>query len=172
MSKKINHITTIEQLKDILDNSTESGYLEILKAIEIPYDEFEKHFVWKEKHYTRNSIIKNEKYELLVICLERGQDSPIHDYDSKEAWIHILRGQLKEEKFKKLDNGEFERVSTVTLGVKDFSYMSGYVGLHRYINSHDGRTVSLNLYVPPLKKWNEYDPEKDGFKVREVGYDS
>lgn len=172
MSKKINHITTIEQLKKALHDSEEKGYLNILKAIEIPYDEFEKHFTWKEEHYTRNSIIRNDVFELLVICWERGQDSPIHDYDSKDAWIHILRGQLKEEKFKKDDEGAFERVSTVTLGVKDFSYMSGHVGLHKYNNSHNGRTVSLHLYVNPLVKWNEYDEEIGGFKVRVVGYDS
>ena len=170
--KRINHITSIEDLKEVLKRHDEYGYLNIMKAIDIPYDEFERHFTWKEEHYTRNSIIRNEKYELLVICWERGQDSPIHDYDSEDAWIHILRGQLKEEKYKKNDGGELERISTVTLGPKDFSYMSGFVNLHRYINSYDGRTVSLHLYVKPLEKWNEYDTTINGFKIREVGYDS
>ncbi|MEQ8323471.1 MAG: cysteine dioxygenase family protein [Vicingaceae bacterium] len=170
--KAISHISSIHELEQALKNHQEHGYLNIMKAIEIPYDEFEKHFTWKEEHYTRNSIIKNDDYELLVICWERAQDSPIHDYDSEDAWIHILRGQLKEEQFKKNEGGELERVSTVTLGVKDFSYISGHVGLHRYINSHEGRTVSLHLYVKPLEKWNEYDEALNAFKVRHIGYDS
>lgn len=166
-------IKTIEELKGVLNNHDENvGYLEIMKNIEIPYDQFEQYFFWKEEHYTRNSIIKNETYELLLICFEAGQDSPIHDYDSKEAWIHILRGNLKEEKYKKLDDETLERVSTVTLTPNDFSYMSGYVGLHRYINTFEGRTVSLHLYVNPLKKWNEYDPATNTFRTIDVGYDS
>ena len=150
MAKQINQITNIDQLKIALKNHKEYGFLNIMKAIEIPYDELERHFTWKEQRYTRNSIIKNEDYELLIICWERGQDSPIHDYDKREAWVHIIRGELKEEKYKKDDNDNIQRVSTVTLGVQDFSYVSNFIGLHRYINTYDGRTVSMHLYVPPF----------------------
>jgi cysteine dioxygenase len=166
-------IQSIAELEEVMKNHDPNvSYFQIMKSIDIPYDEFERHFSWKEEHYTRNSIIKNDTYELLVICWEEGQDSPIHDYDSKEAWIHIIRGQLKEEKYVKRGDGPMEKVSTVTLGVNDFSYMSGHVGLHRYVNTYESRTVSLHLYVNPLKHWNEYDPATDSFRVRTVDYDS
>jgi len=173
MTTDIKPIKSIKELEIIMkEHNPDRSYLEVLKAIDIPYDEWEKYFTWKEERYTRNIVFKNDKYEFLVICLEEGQDSPIHDYDSKEAWIHILRGQLKEEKYKKREDGKIERVSTVTLGPHDFSFMSGHVGLHRYVNTFESRTVSLHLYVNPLKKWNEYDPATNSFRQIEVGYDN
>ncbi len=173
MLTAIRPIKSIKELQEVMrDHDPNQGYLEIIRAMEIPYDEWERFFTWKEEGYTRNSVFKNDKYELLVICWEQGQDSPIHDYDSKEAWIHILRGQLKEEKFKKRDDGKIERVSTVTLGPHDFSFISGHVGLHRYVNTFESRTVSLHIYVHPLTTWNEYDAALDSFRVRNVGYDN
>ena len=150
MKAKIPTIRTIKELKEVLKNHETMGFLDIMKSIDIPYDEFERHFTWNDGHYTRNSIVKNGEYELLVICWEQGQDSPIHDYDSEEAWIHIIRGKIKEEKYKLNKQGLLERVSTVTLGPQDFSFISGKVGLHRYVNTNEGRTVSLHLYVKPL----------------------
>lgn len=173
MKTGLKPIKTIKNLKDVMtDRDPKLGYLDIMKAIEIPYDEFERYFTWTEERYTRNSIIKNDDYELLVICWEAGQDSPIHDYDSEEAWIHIIRGQLKEEKYKKRKDDVIEKVSTVTLRSNDFSFISGHVGLHRYMNTYEGRTVSLHLYVKPLRKWNEYDAATNSFRNREVGYDN
>lgn len=172
MTSVLKPIKSIDELRNHLKDRNSFGYLDIMKAMEIPYDEWERYFTWKAERYTRNSIIKTDDYELLVICWEQGQDSPIHDYDSKEAWIHILRGQLKEEKYKKRDDGSIERVSTVTLTPNDFSFMSGHVGLHRYVNTYESRTVSLHLYVNPLKRWSEYDPASNSYRDREVGYDN
>ncbi len=172
MIATIDKIKSIDELKDVLKEGKKNGYLSILKNIDIPFDEFETHFTWNDDHYTRNSIIRSDEYELLVICWESGQESPIHDFDSKSAWIKVIRGRLKEEKYLINDEGELERVSSVSLGVKDFSYISGHVDLHGYVNLNEGRTVSLVFYSQPLVKWNEYDPVTNEFNVRKIGYDS
>ena len=172
MTTLVNTITTISELEDALSKGSEYGYLNTLKAANIPYEEFEKFFTWDDTRYTRNRVISNGNYELLVICWEKGQDSPIYDFNSQSALIHTLRGKLTEEKFIVNDYNELECVSSVSLGVNDFSYISGHVGLHRYMNFNDGRTVSLVFYNQPLKKWNEYDPITNTFSVRQVYYDS
>lgn len=174
MATKISTIKTIAELKEAFDRKGDQiGYLDIMKAVNISYEEYEKHFTWNDGHYTRNRIIGTDEYEILVICWEKGQTSPIHDYDSKEAWVHILHGQLKEEKYKLLDDGKtLEKVSAVTLGNNDFSYMSGHVSLHRYVNTYESRTVSLHVYVNPLLKWNEYDEENQVFRTHHVKFDN
>src|SRR5690606_30719654 len=122
MKTTIDKITTMEELVDALKNKPkEVGYLEIMKSIDIPLGEFERYYTWNDNHYTRNCLIKTDAYELLLICWEKGQTSPIHDYSSKEAWIHILQGELTEECFHKTENG-LEQVSSVHLGPADFSY--------------------------------------------------
>ena len=171
-STVVNSINTIKELEDVLKECNNKGFLDIIEAIDIPYSEFEKHFTWKEENYTRNSLIRTNDYELLVTCWESGQESPIHDYDSRDVWVHIIKGQLKEEKFIMNKEGELKRVSSVSLGNSDFSFLSGKLGLHRYINLSGDRSVCLVFFTQPLEKWNEYNPVSGEIIEKRVGYDN
>ena len=166
-------ITSIEQLVDALDSSSrEKGYLKIMRSIAIPANEFEKYYTWSDEHYTRNCLSRTDDYELLLICLEKGQRSPIHNFDSQDAWIHPISGKLKEERYLPSQFGPgLEKVSSVLLGENEFSYMSGAVGIHRYSNAYDARSVSLNLYSKPVDKWQVYDKKTGASTEQKVSYD-
>ena len=45
------------------------------------------------------------------------------------------------------------------------------VGIYRYKNIYEARTVSLNLYCKPIEHWTEYDKNAKTKEVR-VGYDA
>jgi len=51
-------------------------------------------------------LARTENFEVLLICWEKGQSSPIHDFNSQEAWIHPIVGKLREERFKINVDGE------------------------------------------------------------------
>lgn len=167
----ISKIETIQQLVETLKNKpSDSGYLNIIKSINIPQQEFERFYTWNDEHYTRNCLIKTADFELLLICWEKGQQSPIHDFDSHEAWIHTIHGQLKEERFR-ITKNVLEKVSSVLLGTSEFSYMSDPIDIHRYTNSYESRTVSLNLYAKPIKKWKEYNEKTEESIEKTTSYD-
>ncbi len=166
-------ITTVAELVDTLKNKPAgSSYLNIMKNIEIPQREFERFYTWSDEHYTRNCLVRTDEFELLLICWEKGQESPIHDFDSHEAWIHPIHGQLTEERFRLYDN-KLEKVSSVILGTSEFSFMTDPIAIHRYINSYESRTISLNLYAKPIGKWKEYQASGEMTATsKDVSYDA
>ncbi len=165
-------ITNVQQLVEALKNKDQGiSYLHIMSSIDIPEREYERFYTWKLSHYTRNCLVKTADFELLLICWEKGQQSSIHDFDSREAWIHPLRGRLTEERFR-LKDGRLEKVSSVLLGTSEFSYMTDPIAIHRYTNSYESRSVSLNLYAQPIEKWNEYDEKTGKVVAKNVSYDA
>lgn len=165
-------IETVDELIETLKNKkTNKSHLEIMKSIDIPIREFEKYYSWKKDSYARNCLLKTDDLELLLICYEKGQETPIHDFDSKQAWIHTIQGKLCEERFRVTEdcNG-LEQLSSTTLGTNDYSFMS-QVGIHRYKNVYEARSVSLNLYCQPIEHWTQYNENGETEEVR-VSYDS
>lgn len=143
-----------------LCNAT-TGYLEAMRQINIPQQEFERYFSWDNQHYTRNQLARTDDYELIITCWEHGQQGYIHDYDAHEAWIHPIQGKLREERFILTPDSKLQQVSNVLLGTQEFSYMGRGIDIHRYNNAHEGRTVCLHLYARPVDSWTIYT-EEDG----------
>ena len=165
-------IKTVEELIGKLNQkSSDQSYLDIMKKVDIPLREFEKYYTWKSDNYARNCLVKTEDFELLLICFEKGQVTPIHDFGSKQAWIHTIQGKLSEERFRVSENGKsMEQLSSMTLGTNDYSFMS-HIGIHRYKNIYEARTVTLNLYCDPIEQWTQYDGNANAIEVK-VSYDS
>jgi len=165
-------IKTVDELiSKLKQKSSDESYLDIMKQIDIPIREFEKYYSWNRNRYARNCLVKTENFELLLICYEKGQQTPIHDYDSKQAWIHTIHGKLSEERFRVSEDGKsLEQLSSRTLGTNDYSFMS-HVGIHRYKNIYEARTVTLNLYCKPIEQWTQYEENASSSEVK-VNYDS
>lgn len=155
-------IKTVESLVQVLNKCNEDGFhiLEVMNNVSIPNSEFEKYYSWNDEKYARNVLARNDDFEVLLICWEKGQSSPIHDFNAQEAWVHPIEGMLREECYKiNLDDDRLEKVSSVLLGTDEFSYMK-QVGIHRYSNAYSARTVSLNIYRKPVTEWHVYDEGK------------
>lgn len=164
-------IITVSGLIKALRNKPQPvSYLSILNAIDIPQREFEQFYYWTNDHYSRISLTKSNDFELLLVCWEKGQNSSIHDFDSQEAWIHPIQGEIIEEQFVQTGN-RLEKVSAVRLGPSEFSYMAEPISIHRYSNSYESRTVSLHLYAGPVEKWKAYDEKTLETSQRTVQYD-
>ncbi len=163
-------IKTVEKLiSEFVDTkSNPSKVLEIMRKVDIPREELEKYYSWDDENYARNVLARNDEFELLLICWEQGQSSPIHDFNSQEAWIHPVLGWIKEERFKiNPDDVKLERVSSVLLGTDEYSYMN-HVDIHRYSNANKGRSVSLNVYSKPVTEWRVYDEETSNSVVKKT----
>ena len=152
---------TIEEMIRRLEMCTgDYCYLDVMRESDIPVSEYERHYRWNDERYTRNLLVRNDKFELVLICWEKGQTSYIHDYNAHDAWVHPISGTLREECYVKDEKtGNLEKVSSVQLGPKDFNYMGGTVNIHSYKNENAGRSVSLHLYAKPVDEWTIYTAE-------------
>ncbi|MEM6830275.1 MAG: cysteine dioxygenase family protein [Bacteroidota bacterium] len=167
-------ITTIPQLITFLSEKGDHDMkvLEIMKSVTIPQEEFEKYYSWNQKRYTRNVLFRDDKLELILVCMEKGQASPIHDFNSQEAWIHPVVGRLREERYKinPGDDIKLEQISSVLLGPDEYSYMN-QVGIHRFTNDYESRSVSLNVYAKPVREWRVYEENTSNAVVQKTWTD-
>lgn len=172
VTSKRTHISTVAQLLNALrEGRRKEGYLPILKETDIPTEELLHLCTWDPKHYTRNLLDRTDDFELFLICYEQGQRTSIHDYDSEEAWIRPIMGEVTEERFH-VEDGKLTKVDSIVLTPTTFSYLHNGTSIHRYLNSHSGRSVTLNLYAKPLRKWTVYDERTGDHRTIRPGLSS
>ena len=128
-------ITTVQDLVLALSECKHgsSHVLDVMSNVRIPIEEFERYYSWSDEKYARNVLARTHDIEVLLVCWEKGQSSPIHDFNAQEAWVHPIEGMLREEYFKiNTEDDRLEKVSNVLLGTDEFSYMK-QIGIHRSI---------------------------------------
>jgi cysteine dioxygenase len=155
-------IKTIDELILALNtcviNKTENCYLDAMKSLQIPLNEWERYFTFREDRPGRVCLSTTESYQLFLLCYEKGQQGPIHDIDSEEAWIHPICGEFIEERYRESKGKmELEQVSSVLLNSQSYSHMQKSKTIYRYINAYENRSVCLHLYSKPVMEWREYD---------------
>ena len=81
---------------------------------------------------------------------------------SRRAVLEEMHKEVREERFLLSDNGTgLVKVSSLGVGTSEFSFLHT-TGIHKYSNDYESRTVSLHLYVKPVKSRKIYDCS-DGF---------
>ena len=144
----------VEELKQV---NSEYGYFEVLQRMDITREAFENYFTWNDNKYTRNCLARTDKFELMLMCWEEGQETRIHDYGDAMAWVNPICGSLREERYLLSDNGTgLVKVSSLGVEAEEFSFLHK-TGIHKYINDYEARTVSLHLYVKPVPQRKIYE---------------
>jgi len=111
---------------------------------------------WDEKRYTRNLVFKNDLYEMIIICWNEGQQSPIHDHSASDCFMAFVQGAAEEtyyyiERWKEdpTECPDLRRGDSHQFSEGEVSYIADDLGLHR-IRPVNGRAVSLHIYSPPI----------------------
>lgn len=133
---------------------------------------FENCCSWSTDCYTRNCIFENEQFELILLCWEPSQFTPIHDHGGEECWVKIIQGDFKETIFKENRAGELQRVKTTIAQTGDVTYMVDFMGCHSLRNLSETRSMSLHLYAKPIRNCKAFDEELGEFINKELVYDT
>jgi cysteine dioxygenase len=62
----------------------------------VPYTHF------RDAHYSRNLIFKNELFEMLLLCWGVGHRSWIHNHRGQHCWMAVVQGTLSVRNYKRL----------------------------------------------------------------------
>ncbi len=165
-------INTISGLVKEISTSNKEGIKDLINKLEIPVNEFEKIATWDKDHYTRNCIARTEDYELLLLCWQAGQETPIHCHNDQDCWVFLIEGSITENQYK---NNEFEiPVLTVSeMMVEEGSYyINDDIGLHSLHNSKNKRAMSLHIYVNPIEECSYYSKKQKEYKTKSLSYDT
>ncbi|MEO1653071.1 MAG: cysteine dioxygenase family protein [Bacteroidota bacterium] len=92
--------------------------------------------------YTRNYVVRQEAFEILVLCWQPGQGSPIHNHPHQGCLLKILDGSLTENRYAQ------NQVLESQLHRGDISYIDDQMGFHRIHNNGKTPAISLHIYAP------------------------
>ena len=167
-------ISSLEELLDELPECSGSDYVRIAKNMVLPASDFNDIQSWSQEGYTRNCIERTESYELILLCWEPDQYTPIHCHGGEECWVYVLQGDVEECYYEEHPKSGLP----VPKGFPNIrrqgqlSYMNDEMGFHTLKNITSGRAMSLHLYMNPIDRCRIYDTEEGDLKWKEMTYDS
>lgn len=143
-----------------------NDYLDVMRNTSFSDINFGSYIHFQKNGYTRNSIIRTNEFELILICWMNDQQSAIHDHGDSECIMVCLNGKLSENRYIFSNNQKTEAINvdalvkifSKTLAQFDLSHINNKLGIHEIININYDYSVSLHLYIPYMDTSVSYKP--------------
>lgn len=131
--------------------------------------------------YTRTRLHRSDAFELLLLCWERGQATPVHDHDGQAGWFTVLEGALGVQEFDREGGPSdlrtlaareetaagslrlHEGTRYVVEAGRSVAEAKGPETIHR-VGPVGGRALSLHLYAGPLDSFLVFDAARGSAK--------
>ncbi|MDQ3800677.1 MAG: cysteine dioxygenase family protein [Acidobacteriota bacterium] len=171
----------IEGLREIPDAEfTCDNVYRFLAENPVEVDTISPYFFWCERFYTRNLIYKDERFELMAVCWERGQQSRVHNHAEQRCWMTVPVGKLHGQNFRAVEIDEktgfckLEKTDCFDLSDCLAAKVELEEPIHQISNplEFDSRAVSLHIYSKPFDKCLSYCLETDRFNEVPLSYTS
>jgi cysteine dioxygenase len=168
----LENLQTIKDLITALSKADRTAYNHIMHSIKFSANDFEKFSSWSNDCYTRNCIVENQQFELILICWCQGHQTPIHDHGGEECWVKVIDGELKETIYKHNEATELIEVKSAIAKANDITYMKDFMGFHQLENVANKRSMTLHLYAKPIRECNMFDETSKRFVSKKLTYDT
>lgn len=131
-------------------------------------------------NYTRNLIFKNDLFELLAICWEMGQASPIHNHHGQNCWMTMPVGRLRVQNFRvvkqddRIGHCELEPTDIYEINKTLPTRVDPAEPVHRVMNVPEfhQRAVSLHIYSKPFDRCLVYSMAENQCREIRLHYTS
>lgn len=171
----------IEGLREIPDKEFKcDNVYQFLAENPVDADSIAPYFFWSKNFYTRNLIYKDKRFELMAVCWESGQISPVHNHNDQMCWMTVPIGRLRGQNFRAVEMDESRNfcklIETDQFDLADC--LAAKVELeepiHQILNlpEFQSRAVSVHIYSKPFNKCLSYCRETDTFKEVPLYYTS
>ena len=176
MSGDSGKIVQLSALIDALESvpKDRARFHEVMSQVQFKAEVVEKYCRFDHHQYTRNLITRTDQFELLALCWEPGQITPIHDHAGSDGWVYALRGTIEEVRFQcslsKDGTPQVERGETLQATVGEMTYINDDIAWHTVANPTLERAVSLHLYTGPMDSCRYFDPHSRTIKIRQLTY--
>lgn len=144
---------------------TRQRVLDFLQVNPVDPSSLAPYLYFSREHYTRNLIHRTDLFELIAICWEIGQKSPVHNHRDQNCWMAIAYGKVIVHNFRlirKDPSTGFCELQSSTQFVIERNH-PGEVDpaepIHQVINpaSYGSRAVTLHIYSKPFDTCEVYD---------------
>ncbi len=125
----------------------------ILSSLRFNPKEFQRYAHFCSGKYTRNLVGYSGGFTLLMLCWDRGQESPIHDHAGSSCFMKILEGELHEVRYDARNPSKLNLKTITQLREEEVAYIDDTQGVHKMVNpSAEKGAISLHIYIPPYVK--------------------
>jgi NitT/TauT family transport system ATP-binding protein len=134
----------------------------------------ERYLNYRDDHYTRNLIHKDEDFELLVICWGQGQKAPIHGHEGELCFARVEQGTLRFSNYAMLSETPLRLKPTGDPVDGGIGFLDGPADLHAVSNPGEFQenAASLHIYSKPYAECDIYDSESGPRRRVKLAYDS
>jgi cysteine dioxygenase len=146
-------IATLDILFDELTNVARTCKLSEGTSLMINYDgdDWKKYVCADPSYYHKELVNRNCDIDMYVISWKPRVSSCIHDHPTNGCIVKLLKGELQEDLYKKMDEtDDVEFLSSRQMRENDIGYIESNKTLHRIRNPSDDVCVSLHIYSKPL----------------------
>ncbi len=160
---------------DLEKDPTGPGVPELLGAYIAKNDDWKMYRIFDDGFYARNLVEVNDLFELIVICWQAGQASPIHNHAGQHCWMAILEGTIEETHYQTPaadHSGPLAPSAVHSYETGAVGYINDDIALHVIRPTQDALGVSLHLYSRPIETCNIYCPDTGEIRPRRVSYHS
>ncbi len=136
-------------------------------------EELQPYISWNDKRYTRNCIARDDYFELILLCWEKGQRTPIHNHDEQECWVKVIQGDFAESfyAYEPLTDS-MKYVGTDIVAQHEVTSIEDQALYHSLENINRGRSMSLHLYMKPIAECLVYNKSNQKLELRSLQYDT
>jgi len=134
--------------------------LETVQRNRVPMSELEPFAVWKPDRYTRSLIYRDDLFQIVVLCWNVGQASPVHDHAGQKCWMSLPQGRLEIANYSFKQGRELEFLDAEVVGEKDSDiHVDQCCSVHQIANQCRWcePAVSLHVYSRPFDSCYIYD---------------
>lgn len=180
-------------MQTVTVNALRNGLLEIpaadfdvgtvcdfLRANPVDADSLAPYLFFSQTCYTRNLIFKNELFEMMTLCWEAGQATPIHDHANQNCWMAMPMGKLRVVNFRVAET-DFAKNLCRVAQAEQFDVEESCAAevdpaepIHQILNLPElnSRAVSLHIYSRPFKSCQIYSTSLNEIRTRQLCYHS
>lgn len=162
-------IDYLDRLPD--EELTLEKVISLMERVQIRHDEIEKCLVFSKDSYARNLFYKGDRFEVLVMCWNPGQVSPIHDHDESFSVEKIYSGQILCTNYQRIDPDSDAIEQTEEIVAEPGYVIWGRVGdIHRVANVTTTPAVSIHFYLPHIKRMRCFTLSERTAQWMKLGY--
>lgn len=171
--------TLLDGLREIpVANFGVGTVCDFLRANPVSVDSLRPYLFFRQSCYTRNLIFKNELFEIMTLCWEAGQATPIHDHAEQNCWMAMPTGKLRVVNYQIAEHDAAKNKCRVApteqfdLAENCAAEVDPAEPIHQILNAPEfaARAVSLHIYSRPFERCQIYSTALNEIRTRELCY--
>jgi len=129
----------------------------LLERLEITRADLAPACLFEPECYQRNLIKETPWYEMVCLCWQSGQRTPIHDHEGSSCAFLVVEGLASETRYERTPSGLIVPVETADRAA-GYVCASAEADIHQVANTRPRGEdlVTLHIYSPRLRNFNIY----------------